>query len=108
MSNETAITNENFAQEVLQSDQPVIIDFWAEWCGPCRAFAPILAKYAAAQPAVKVSKVDVDKAPEIGQRFNIMSIPTIVFIKNGIAVDTAVGSMSLPDLTKRAKAAFKL
>jgi thioredoxin 1 len=107
MSNETAVTNENFQQEVVQSDKPVLIDFWAEWCGPCRAFAPTLAKFAAEQTAVKVCKVDVDQAPEIGQRFNVMSIPTIVFIKNGIAVDTAVGSMSLSDLTKRAKAAFK-
>ncbi len=108
MSNEIAVTNENFEQEVLKSTKPVIIDFWAEWCGPCRAFAPTLAKFADGQPAIKVCKVDVDQTPEIGQRFNVMSIPTIVFIKDGIAVDTAVGSMSLPDLTKRVKAAFGL
>jgi len=106
MSNEIALTSANYEKEVTKADKPVIIDFWATWCGPCKAFAPTLAKFAAEHPEIKVCKVDVDQAPDLGQKFNIMSIPTVVFIKAGVAVDTAVGSMSLAELTKRAKTAF--
>ncbi len=108
MSDAVTITSANFAAEVEQSDKPVILDFWAEWCGPCKAFLPTLAQFAAQHPQIKVCKVNVDDAPELGQRFSIMSIPTLVFFNKGKAVETAVGSMSLKDLTARATAAFKL
>jgi thioredoxin 1 len=106
MSAETAITTANFDQEVLQSDQPVIVDFWAPWCGPCKAFATTLAEFAENHPNIKVCKCNVDDAPEIGQRFNVMSIPTIVFFNGGKALETAVGNMTLRELTKRVETVF--
>jgi thioredoxin 1 len=106
MSNEINITEENFENEVLNSDKPVIIDFWAPWCGPCMAFGPTLEKYAEQHPEYKVCKLNVDDAPGIAQKFNVMSIPTIIFVKNGSAVETAVGSMSLDMLAEHAKSAF--
>lgn len=106
MSAEIAITTANFDQEVLQSDQPVIVDFWAPWCGPCKAFAATLAEFAKNHPDVKVCKCNVDDAPEIGQQFNVMSIPTIMFFHDGQAVETAVGNLKLSELTTRAEAVF--
>lgn len=108
MSDAVNVTSENFAAEVEQSDKPVIVDFWAEWCKPCKAFMPVLHQFAEQFPQVKICKVNVDEAPELCQRFGIMSIPTLVFFNKGKAVETAVGSMSLKDFTARAKAAFKL
>jgi thioredoxin 1 len=106
MSNEIEVTNANFESEVTQSDKPVIIDFWAPWCGPCKAFEPVLAEYAEQHSEIKVCKCNVDEAPEIGQRFNVMSIPTLVFIKDGQALETAVGSMKLSELTDRVQSVF--
>lgn len=108
MSDAINVTAANFAAEVEQSDKPVVVDFWAEWCGPCKAFMPVLHQFAEQFPQVKICKVNVDEAPELCQRFGIMSIPTIVFFNKGKAVETAVGSMSLKDFSARAKAAFKL
>ena len=102
MSNEINLTESNFDSEVLQSDKPVIIDFWAEWCGPCKAFFPVLDEFEAENPDIKVCKVNVDEAPVLGQKYNVMSIPTIVFIKDGQAVHTSVGSMSKKDLEEQA------
>ncbi|MCK5852452.1 thioredoxin [bacterium] len=106
MSNEINITEENFNDEVVQSDKPVIIDFWATWCGPCLAFGPVLEQYAEQHPEIKVCKLNVDDAPGIAQQFNVMSIPTIIFFNKGQAVETAVGSMSLSTLEERAVSAF--
>jgi len=106
MSNEINITETNFEDEVINSDKPVIIDFWATWCGPCMAFGPTLEKYAEQHPEYKVCKLNVDEAPGIAQKFNVMSIPTIIFFKDGQAVETAVGSMSLDMLAEHAKSAF--
>jgi len=106
MSNEINLTEENFNDEVVKSDKPVIIDFWATWCGPCMAFEPIIKQYAEQHPEIKICKLDVDVAPGIAQQFNVMSIPTILFFKDGQAVETAVGSMSLDALTERAASAF--
>ena len=87
------ITNENFAEEVLQAKGTVLLDFWAEWCGPCRALGPIIEDVAADHPEVKVGKVNVDEQQALAQQFGIMSIPTLVVFKDGKKVNEALGLM---------------
>lgn len=88
---ETVVTNENFQAEVMEADKPVLIDFWAEWCGPCRMLSPTIAEIAAENPDIKVCKVNVDEQPELAQRYEVMSIPMLVVIKNGKIVNESVG-----------------
>lgn len=85
------ITKENFAAEVLQSEKPVLLDFWASWCGPCRMMALVIETIAAENPGLKVGKVNVDDNPELAQQFNVMSIPTLAAFKEGKLTGTAVG-----------------
>jgi len=87
------ISKDNFEQEVLKSDKVVLIDFWASWCGPCKMFAPIIDKVAEERPDVKVCKVNVDEEPELSKKFGIVSIPTLVVIKNGEVVAQESGVM---------------
>ena len=80
---EITITNKNFDQEVLASDKPVLVDFWATWCGPCRMLAPIVEEIAESRSDIKVGKVNVDEEGELAVRFGISSIPTVMVFKNG-------------------------
>ena len=86
------ITLDNFDQEVSLSDRPVLLDFWAPWCGPCRMVGPVLDKIAEERPDIKVAKVNVDEEVELAHRFGIMSIPSLVVIKDGAIVNQAVGA----------------
>ena len=86
------ITKENFAQEVLQSEKPVLLDFWASWCGPCRMLSPVVDEVAEERTDVKVGKVNVDEQPELAGQFGVMSIPTLLVIEQGKLVRQAVGA----------------
>ena len=88
------INQNNFSSEVLQSDQPVLLDFWASWCGPCRTVSPILDEIAAERSDIKVGKINVDEQPELAAQFGVMSIPTLVVMKNGSIANQAVGARS--------------
>ena len=89
---EIKITSANFEEEVLKSELPVLVDFWAAWCGPCRMLAPAVAQIAAeCEGKVKVGKVNVDEEPELAQRFGIMSIPTVLVFKDGKKVNQSIG-----------------
>lgn len=85
------ITSANFESEVLQSEKPVLLDFWAAWCGPCRMLSPVIDEIAEENNDIKVGKINVDEQSDLAQKFGIMSIPTIAVIKNGQTIDTKVG-----------------
>ena len=86
------INKNNFQNEVLNSEMPVLLDFWAPWCGPCRMVSPIVDEIAAERGDIKVGKVNVDEQPELAAQFGVMSIPTLLVMKNGKAVNQAVGA----------------
>ncbi|MDD6225920.1 MAG: thioredoxin [bacterium] len=88
----SVITNENFESEVLNSTKPVLLDFWASWCGPCRMVSPIVDEIAQEHPEIKVGKVNVDEQPELAASFNVMSIPSLFVFKDGRVVNQAVGA----------------
>ena len=102
MSKPLNITDDTFEQEVLQSDTPVIVDFWATWCGPCKMIAPILEEIASEySDKVKVVKLDVDANNKTAGKYNIMSIPSLLFFKGGEMVDQVVGAIPKAQLTAR-------
>ena len=86
------INRDNFKQEVLNSDKPVLVDFWAPWCGPCRMLAPIVEEIANERSDVKVVKINVDENQDLAMEFGVMSIPTLVVIKEGKIVKQAIGA----------------
>lgn len=89
------LTQDNFQQEVLNSEKTVLIDFWAPWCGPCRMVSPVVDEIADESAGkVKVGKVNVDEQPELASQFGVMSIPTLVVMKNGKVASTSVGARS--------------
>ena len=86
------ITKETFEQEVLNSDKPVLLDFWATWCGPCRMIGPVLDEIAEEREDIKVCKVNVDEEPELAAKYQIVSIPTLFVMKNGEIVNKSLGA----------------
>ncbi len=86
------ITKENFENEVLRSEKPVLLDFWASWCGPCRMVSPIVDEIAAEHPEIKVGKVNVDEQPELASQFKVMSIPSLFVVKDGEVTNSSVGA----------------
>jgi thioredoxin 1 len=86
------VTVANFEEEVLKSDKPVLVDFWAAWCGPCQMVGPVVEEIAEENPDLKVCKIDVDASPELAQKYGVMSIPTLVAIKNGVETNRTMGA----------------
>ncbi len=92
------ITAENYSEEVLNTSQPVLLDFWAPWCGPCQAVLPIVEEIAAQRSDIKVGKINVDEEAALARQFRVMSIPTLVVMKNGQAVTRSVGAKSKDEI----------
>ncbi len=91
---EIVITSENFTDEVLHSDRPILVDFWAEWCGPCQMLGPILEQFAERHDDVRVGKVNVDQQPALAAAFGIVSIPTLILFKDGKPAAQRIGFQS--------------
>ncbi len=98
---ETILTNDNFQNEVLEHDGLVLVDFFATWCGPCKMIAPHVAQLAEDYSALKVCRLDVDEAMDVARAYGILSIPTLLFFKNGEVVEKLVGYYPLPELKEK-------
>jgi thioredoxin 1 len=101
MATATAVTEQSFEQDVLQSDKPVIVDFWAEWCGPCHAVAPVLDRIVdESNGGLRLVKVNIDEQPALAQRFGVQSIPTMILFKEGEPAAAAIGAQPKTALEK--------
>ena len=87
----TTITKDNFEKEIVKADKPVLVDFWASWCGPCRMLSPTIDEIAEEHPEIKVCKINIDDEAELAIRHGVMSVPTLMIFKNGEITQTAVG-----------------
>jgi thioredoxin 1 len=97
----TAVTQQSFEEEVLNSDKPVIVDFWAEWCGPCHAVSPVLERIVDERNGdLRLVKVNIDEQPELAQRFGVQSIPTMILFKDGQPAAAAIGAQPKPALER--------
>ena len=94
MSNVITVTSENFESEILNSEKPVLVDFWASWCGPCRMLSPIVDEIAEEVQTIKVGKINVDEQQDLAGKYGVMSIPTLILFKNGQPVNKSVGAKS--------------
>lgn len=92
------ITSQNFEEKVLRSDTPVLLDFWADWCMPCKMLSPIIDEVAEEKPDLLIGKINVDNEPDLAVRFGIMSIPTLIVMENGEEKNKAVGGRSLDEI----------
>ena len=102
MSNEIEITDSNFESQVIKSDVPIVVDFWAPWCGPCKVIAPILTEIAGEYDGkIKVGKLNTDDSQEVAAKYGIMSIPTLLIFKNGEVAEKIVGAQSKQAITAR-------
>ncbi|MCH9705429.1 MAG: thioredoxin [Proteobacteria bacterium] len=100
-TNQNAIvhaTDDSFENDVLTADTPVLVDFWAPWCGPCKAIAPLLEEVAQENPNVQIVKVNIDEHNKTATQYNVRAIPTLLLFKNGEVVQTVVGAVRKPDL----------
>lgn len=94
------LTQENYQKEVIESDKPVLIDFFATWCGPCKMVSPVVDQIANERPDIKVCKLDVDKNLDLARTFQVMSVPTLVAIKNGKMINKIIGAMPKAQILK--------
>ncbi|WP_416901826.1 thioredoxin [Micromonospora echinospora] len=107
MGTTTAVTDANFATDVLKSDKPVLVDFWAEWCVPCRKVAPLLEEIASEMgDQVRIVKLNIDENPETARAYRVMSVPTLTVFKNGEPVQSIAGAKPKGDLVKLIQAAL--